>query len=636
MLNHNARILVVDNLSRGRLKNLMNNGTYVISLERDFRRVDLTDPTNALVAIRCVRTVYHLADVVAGIDYVFQHQSSLFRENILINTNTLYAVVQNRIPNYIYVGTACSFPKHLQISYKLVSLHENQTYPASPESSYGWSKLMGEYEAGLLRKQNNSHFKPNVAVLRFHNVYGPGMIWGAGAQAISALMFKAIKADNGKGFPVFGSGNQYRDFVFVEDVVDALLLAPRAYGQGTVQVGTGVGVSVRQLSNAITSMVSLGMNKKSFPRFTSTGLEGDRGRVAHTDRAEKILGWMAKTSLHHGLQSTFLYIASAVVDSTDDDAAYPVIDGNTSAAKSLRAMLNNKSVTQTNILADAAAHPKMRILVIVIGQPRGGDIAHRSLYEHLLEPYGADLAIYFNSECNQSTLLHQYAKYIWQLPEPSDWISMATDFGNACTTTTYATKERMWGSNLFLGQVCGLGLNHKMSSFILLAFRWLTYRKIMELGLHLQYDYFVLTRADEFYLCRHFSFQSMKEQCQECAWVQKGEEYGGWSDRHWAASSDVFMRLINISQSITCNPEPYLQKNLCNLEQLLAAYTKVEKINVKQFKVSFFTVRAPADSTRWAQGSYDKDMALLGLAVKYPNEYASAKATCGIQVVKAK
>jgi hypothetical protein len=125
----------------------------------------------------------------------------------------------------------------------------------------------------------------------------------------------------------------------------------------------------------------------------------------------------------------------------------------------------------------------------------------------------------------------------------------------------------------------------------------------------------------------------MKEKCPECAWVQKGEEYGGWSDRHWAASTDVFMRLLNVSQSITCNPAPYFQKNICNLEQLLLTYANVEKINVAQFDPSFFTVRTPTDTTRWSPGFENLDMAALGLKLKYPEEYAKAKATCGIQRV---
>lgn len=340
-------IVVVDNLSRGRMENLMVDGKYVIEPLRDFKKADLTVAKEALDTVRCAKVVYHLADIVAGIDYVFGHQSSLFRENVLINTNTLHAVVANRIPNYIYVGTACSFPKHLQMSYEIVALHENQTYPASPESSYGWSKLMGEYEALLLSNQRDTEFTPNVSVLRFHNVYGPGMIWGTGAQAISALLFKAMDAEDGKPFEVFGSGNQYRDFVFVDDIVNALLLAHRAYGRGVVQIGTGVGVSIRELSDDISGIVSHGMDKHTFPRFQIGGLEGDRGRVAVVERAERILGWKAYTNLSIGLEKTFQYMLSEIRNQERvSSGAYP------------------------SIRFQSRSRPMKRNLVIVIGQPR--------------------------------------------------------------------------------------------------------------------------------------------------------------------------------------------------------------------------------------------------------------------------
>lgn len=98
---------------------------------------------------RDVDVVYHLADIVAGINFVFGNEPFIFRQNLLININTLSASVLNRVTNYIYVGTACSFPRHLQMQPGIVRLREDETYPAEPESSYGWSKLMGEYEASL-------------------------------------------------------------------------------------------------------------------------------------------------------------------------------------------------------------------------------------------------------------------------------------------------------------------------------------------------------------------------------------------------------------------------------------------------------------------------------------------------------
>ena len=159
-----ARVLVIDNFSRGSLINL--DGIKNI----DTIHGDLRDPNVCAGYICNADTVYHLADVVAGIGYIFQHQAEVFHDNVLINTNVLHACTTAGIRNYIYVGTACSYPKTLQMTYDIVTLNEQQTYPAMPESSYGWSKLMGEYEADLA----SAEAKMNVSVIRLHNVYGPG------------------------------------------------------------------------------------------------------------------------------------------------------------------------------------------------------------------------------------------------------------------------------------------------------------------------------------------------------------------------------------------------------------------------------------------------------------------------------
>lgn len=81
----------------------------------------------------------------------------------------------------------------------------------------------------------------------------------------------------------------------------------------------------------------------------------------------------------------------------------------------------------------------------------------------------------------------------------------------------------------------------------------------------------------------------MKERCPKCAWVQKGEEYGGFSDRHWAAPAEIFMRLINVTQSITCNPRPYFRTGIYNIESLLKVYTKQVSL-LGLFHVMFFTL----------------------------------------------
>jgi GDP-D-mannose 3',5'-epimerase len=298
-----SSVTVLDNLWRGGLENLRIDGRdYAIELERDFHLADLTDYSVCLASIRDAELVYHLADIVGGVHFALKEQTFVFRQNILINTNVLSACLENCIPNYIYVGTACSYPQHLQMADGISVLREEQTYPANPESAYGWSKLMGEYEAGIAQRTG----RINVGLLRLHNVYGPGVSFEPDrAQVIPALIRKAILYP-AEPFVVWGDGNQYRDFIYVDDVVDALLLmADKGMNRDVLQVGSGNATSIRDLARLIVEI----SGKPITPAFDISQPQGDRGRIADWTRAREILGWSWKTDLTTGLQQTYDWIS---------------------------------------------------------------------------------------------------------------------------------------------------------------------------------------------------------------------------------------------------------------------------------------------------------------------------------------
>jgi len=298
-----TRVRVIDNLWRGSLDNLkLSDGSYAIDIERDFFLADLTDYSKCLELIRDADLVYHLADVVGGVHFAFGNQEFIFRQNILINSNVLSACIFNKIENYIYVGTACSYPKHLQMQDGFTALSEDQTYPAEPESSYGWSKLMGEYEADLAQKSG----KLNVGLLRLHNVYGPGASFELSrSQVVPSLIRKAILFPK-EPFIVWGSGDQYRDFIYIDDVVNALVLvASKGMNQGLIQVGSEKPTTIRAASELIAEI----SHKPIEIRFDLTKPEGDRGRIAICDRARSILGWKPEVDIRDGLQWTYDWIA---------------------------------------------------------------------------------------------------------------------------------------------------------------------------------------------------------------------------------------------------------------------------------------------------------------------------------------
>lgn len=294
-----AEVEVIDNLWRGKHEYL--EGIAGFDVDRHLWLGDLSDSGRALDLIRGFDVVYHLADVVAGVDYVFGHEPSVFRQNIMINSNTLWACVRNSIPRYVYVGTACSYPQDLQTASGVVALREDQAYPAAPESAYGWSKLLGEYEAELAART----YGLEVGLLRLHNVYGPRADFQPGrSQALPSLIRKAVRYPD-EEFVVWGSGEQYRDFVFVDDVVEALVLVlERGMGRGVIQIGSERAVTLREAAAVIVAA----SGKRIPVRFDPSKPEGDRGRIAICERAHDILGWQPRTDFELGIKYTYRWI----------------------------------------------------------------------------------------------------------------------------------------------------------------------------------------------------------------------------------------------------------------------------------------------------------------------------------------
>ena len=93
----------------------------------------------------------------------------VFNSNVTIDSNMLRAALDCGVSRFVYVGTACSYPAEMQSALDPPPFKEADAYPASPESSYGWCKLMGEYACELLQREG----RMDIGILRLHNVYGP-------------------------------------------------------------------------------------------------------------------------------------------------------------------------------------------------------------------------------------------------------------------------------------------------------------------------------------------------------------------------------------------------------------------------------------------------------------------------------
>ena len=301
-------VYVMDNLWRGKIDYLNDEaGSPVIDLDTHFYLVDIAKGDGMDDIISRMDYVIHLADIVAGIGYVFNNQGELFRQNNLINTNLFHSVRKagkERIKGLIYVGTACSYPLTRQNSLDVIPLREEELYPAMPESAYGWSKLMGQLEIGYLEKETGIP----CCTLQFHNVYGSPCDYGACSQVIPALIRKAVNYPD-EPFNVWGSGEQGRAFIHVSDIVEALCLAlEKGWGHGWIQIGPSECTSIKTVAEEIIKI----SGKDIKPSYDTTKPEGDKARCADYSKAKAILGWEPKVRLKDGLLEQYEWVKNQI------------------------------------------------------------------------------------------------------------------------------------------------------------------------------------------------------------------------------------------------------------------------------------------------------------------------------------
>lgn len=283
-------------------------------MDANFYNIDLSKPENQDEVIYILKecdTVIHLADIVAGIGYVFNNQYEIFRVNNLINTNLFNACALAEVKKIIYAGTACSFPKDLQMSLDS-ELKESQLYPAEPESAYGWSKLMGSLELQFMQER----YGMQTTTLMLHNVYGPNCdIDPKTSQVIPSIIRKIVELPEGGTLDVWGSGNQGRAFMHVDEICNAFAAAlSKENLPPIIQIGPSKCTSIKELVHVLVDKIA---DKKIEIYYDLTKPEGDKGRYADYSLAKEVLGWEPTVSLEEGLRETYNWVAELVGSKTN-------------------------------------------------------------------------------------------------------------------------------------------------------------------------------------------------------------------------------------------------------------------------------------------------------------------------------
>ncbi len=268
-----------------------------------------------LVSMEAVKRLYadskpdiviHLAAVVGGIGANRANPGKFFYDNLMMGVQLMEAGRQAGIEKFVALGTICAYPKFTPVPFKEENLWNG--YPEETNAPYGLAKKMLLVQSQAYRQQ----YGFNSIFLLPVNLYGPGDNFNqASSHVIPALIKKCIDAQSKKLFPlsketvsnvtIWGTGKATREFLYVEDAAEAIILATEKYDKSDpVNIGAGFEITIKDLVKLIVKLTGF----KGKVVWDKTKPDGQPRRCLDTARAEKEFGFKAKTGFEDGLKKT--------------------------------------------------------------------------------------------------------------------------------------------------------------------------------------------------------------------------------------------------------------------------------------------------------------------------------------------
>ena len=267
-----------------------------------------------LVEMEAVRRLYrdaqpdlviHLAAQVGGIGANRLNPGKFFYDNLMMGVQMMEVGRQVGLKKFVAIGTICAYPKFTPIPFKEDDLWNG--YPEETNAPYGLAKKMLLVQAQSYRQQ----YGFNAIVLFPVNLYGPRDNFDLETSHVIPALIRKCLAAQARGdaeITVWGSGAPTREFLYVEDAAEGILLAAEYYdGSEPVNLGAGFEISIRDL-------VGLTAKETGFAGkivWDATRPDGQPRRCLDTTRAEKAFGFRARIGLMEGIQKTVAWYRDA-------------------------------------------------------------------------------------------------------------------------------------------------------------------------------------------------------------------------------------------------------------------------------------------------------------------------------------
>lgn len=242
--------------------------------------------------------VIHLAAMVGGIGANREHPADFFYGNLMMGVQLIHEAWVRGVQKFVALGTICAYPKFTPIPFKEDDLWNG--YPEETNAPYGLAKKMLLVQSQAYRQQ----YGFNSIFLMPVNLYGPRDNFNPqSSHVIPALIKKCMeaKAANLPSIEVWGDGSPTREFLYVEDAAEGILLATEKYdGSEPVNLGSGMEISIKDLVTLIARLTGF----EGELIWDTTKPNGQPRRRLNVDRADREFGFKARVNFEEGLRRT--------------------------------------------------------------------------------------------------------------------------------------------------------------------------------------------------------------------------------------------------------------------------------------------------------------------------------------------
>lgn len=278
-----------------------------LSIERHVERSNIIVPRSSQCDLRIfhncekvvkeVDIVIHLAARVGGIEYNQTHPGSLFYDNAIMGLNMMETSRLEGVQKFVGIGSVCAYPKDVPIP--TMEEHLWMGYPEESNAAYGLAKKMLLVQSQAYRKQ----YMFNSIYLSLANLYGPGDNFDPReSHVIPALIYKMSEAkEKNLDVTLWGTGKATRDFLYVKDAAEGILLATEKYDKpDPINLASGREISIKKLSEIIKKKVEFTGNIL----WDTTKPDGQPRRLFDISKAKRKFGFNPTTSFEAGLEET--------------------------------------------------------------------------------------------------------------------------------------------------------------------------------------------------------------------------------------------------------------------------------------------------------------------------------------------